>query len=203
MVSSRGLARSYTFIAPFYDLALTRLMERSRRRSIDSMGLRQGQTILLSGIGTGLDLPLLPEGVRVTGLDLTAAMLKRARGVAAMRRGALIQGDAESLPFASGSFDAVVLHLILAIVPDARRAFLEAVRVARPGAPIAVFDKFLADGKEPSAFRRIANRFTRPLATGLTLRFEDAWKADDSVELISNHPDLLGGTFRRILLRKC
>lgn len=202
MVTKQGLARSYSFIAPFYDLALTGLMSASRRRSVAAMGLAPGKTVLFSGIGTGLDLAFLPEGVRFAGLDLTPAMIGRARRAAGKNTGILIVGDAENLPLASGSVDAVVLHLILAIVPDGRKTFTEAVRVARPGAPIAIFDKFLGDGTHPSALRRIANVFTRPIATGLTARLEDFMKPGDPVEKVSEEPDLLGGTFRRILLRK-
>jgi ubiquinone/menaquinone biosynthesis C-methylase UbiE len=166
------------------------------------MGLAPGKTVLFSGIGTGLDLAFLPDGVRFAGVDLTPAMIGRARSAAGKHTGILIVGDAEKLPLASGSVDAVVLHLILAIVPDGRKTFTEALRVARPGAPIAIFDKFLPDRKRPSMIRRIANVFTRPIATGLTARFEDFMKQGDPVEKVSEEPDLLGGMFRRILLRK-
>ena len=55
-----SLRRSYTLLAPVYDLAVDRATRQIRRASLDSLPRQPGR-ILLAGIGTGLDLPHLPQ----------------------------------------------------------------------------------------------------------------------------------------------
>lgn len=58
-------------------------------------------------------------------------------------------GDARSLPFAPGSFDVVILHLILAVAPEPERIVAEVDRVLVPGGTVSIFDKFLPAGNPP------------------------------------------------------
>lgn len=164
----------YSLYAPFYDLVVTRagVLERGRRRSLELAALAPGEAVLLVAAGTGLDLEHLPEGVRVTAVDLSPAMVRRLRRRArALRRPVAAQvADAGRLPFADGAFDCVVLHLALAVVPDPVAAIREATRVLAPGGRLAIFDKFLADGAAPSAARRVASAIARVLATDLNVR---------------------------------
>ena len=81
--------------------------------------------------------------------------------------------DGHSLALRSNSFDAVVLHLILAVIPDPALCLAEAVRVLRAGGRITVLDKFVADGQNASMGRRLLNRVTRPIATDITRRLDD------------------------------
>ena len=111
---------SYTLIAPFYDALVAPFTIDMRRRSLTSLPLAAQSEVLLIGIGSGLDLPLLPRGPRYTGLDLTPAMLSRARRKAQalgldIR---LDQGDARTLPYPDAAFDAVALHLLGAQLGD-------------------------------------------------------------------------------------
>ena len=127
-----SLRSSYTRLAPVYDWLIGPALARVRARSLARLPAA-GAHIFLNGIGTGLDLPLLPATHRYTALDLTRAMLDRAQP----RRGKLdvqwVQGDSQRLPFRDDSFDHVLLHLILAIVPDSRAALRESARVVRTG----------------------------------------------------------------------
>ena len=69
--------------------------------------------------------------------------------------------DARQLAFPDSSFDAVVMHLILAVMPEPERGVIEAVRVLKPGGRIAVFDKFLGDEERPSLKRRLFNALAK------------------------------------------
>jgi phosphatidylethanolamine/phosphatidyl-N-methylethanolamine N-methyltransferase len=164
----------YALYAPLYDAVLARaaFVPRGRRRSLALAGPVPGERVLLVAAGTGLDLPHLPAGLRLVAVDLTPAMLRRAvRRAAAMARPLQVGvADAARLPFADATFDCVVLHLALAVVPDPAAALREAVRTLRPRGRVAIFDKFLADDARPSLLRRLAAAVTRVVATDLNVQ---------------------------------
>lgn len=68
-----SLKHSYTLISPFYDLVLAAASRGQRADSLAALPQAPAR-VLLSGVGTGLDLPLLPLQHRYTGIDLTPAM---------------------------------------------------------------------------------------------------------------------------------
>ncbi|MCB1954934.1 MAG: class I SAM-dependent methyltransferase [Rhodocyclaceae bacterium] len=196
-----SLRHSYTLIAPFYDRALEAATRRERERSLAPLAGRPPMRVLISGVGTGLDLPHLPAQHDYVGVDLTAAMLRRSR----LRppdgaRYQAIQGDAMALPLADGCFDCAVLHLILAVVPRPADCLGEALRVLRPGGELLVFDKFLRRGR-PAPLRRLLNPLSRRIATRLDVVLEDLIEPCGG-ELLSDEAALAGGWFRRIRLRK-
>ncbi|MBD3609068.1 MAG: class I SAM-dependent methyltransferase, partial [Gammaproteobacteria bacterium] len=114
-----SLRFSYTLIAPIYDLFVSQLTRALRQQSLQSLGDIEHKHILLPGIGTGLDLPYLPIGAHYTGLDLTPAMLKRAEQQKPEKLDIkLVEGNLLKLDFEDNQFDIVIMHLILAVVPD-------------------------------------------------------------------------------------
>lgn len=188
----------YTFWAPFYD-AMIRVFARKRKHSLRLLDPRPGERILIVGAGTGADLPYIPPGCVVLATDLTPAMLEAARPRA--RAGihlALMDGQQLAVPPAS--FDAVVLHLILAVIPDPIRCLREAARALRPGGRMVVFDKFVRGGRVPLAVR-IVNPVARLLFTDMTRDFEEILERS-RLPLVVTHdaPALLGGLFRHVLL---
>jgi ubiquinone/menaquinone biosynthesis C-methylase UbiE len=101
----------------------------------------QGE-VLEVAIGTGRNLAFYPEGVRLTGIDLSPAMLDLARE-RARELGMevdLREGDAQDLPFPDESFDTVVCTLSLCNIPDDRKAVTEMKRVLRPGGRLLLLD---------------------------------------------------------------
>jgi phosphatidylethanolamine/phosphatidyl-N-methylethanolamine N-methyltransferase len=196
-----SLRTSYTLIAPFYDWLIGPALGRVRAKSLARLPGAGGAHILLNGIGTGLDLPLLPAVHRYTALDLTRAMLQKA-----LPRGSHLdlqwaQGDSQRLPFRSGAFDHVLLHLILAIVPDTRAALREAARVVKVGGRLFILDKFLRQG-ESAWLRRMINPLARRIATRTNVVFEDALAGIHGLRVIDDQPALAGGWFRMITLEK-
>lgn len=157
--------------------------------------------MLLAGVGTGLDLPLLPPQHRYVGLDLNRTMLRRALPRAGQLDFRPVLGDVQRLPFAAGSFDAAVLHLILAVVPAPADCLAEVARVVRPGGRVLVFDKFLRRG-QTAWLRRLANPLMRRIATRLDVVFEDLLGAAPGLAVESDRPALAGGWFRTIRLRR-
>ncbi|NUT53982.1 MAG: class I SAM-dependent methyltransferase [Saccharothrix sp.] len=128
--------------APRYDRQI-RLLERLQfGGGREWVCTRARGDVLEVAIGTGLNLPHYPPGVRLTGLDLSPAMLDLARARAA-ELGldvTLREGDAQALPFPDAAFDTVVCTLGLCGVPDDRAAVAEMHRVLRPGGRLLLLD---------------------------------------------------------------
>ena len=190
----------YTVWAPVYDLVGRRL-DGKRRESLRVLDPRPGERVLLVGAGTGADLPYLPRDCVVLATDLTPAMLTRARP--RLRAGwTLAVMDGHELGVPAASFDAAVLHLVLAVMPDPVRCLREVARVLRPGGRVVVFDKFVR-GARPPALLRAANLVTSILFTDVTRNFHEMLERSGAPLAIEHDaPALLGGLFRHLLLRK-
>lgn len=196
-----SLRRSYTFIAPLYDALLATAGTGLRAGSLAQLPQQGNLNILISGIGTGLDLPHLPPGHNYTGLDLTAAMLKRVKPRIGNLHMDLVQGNSMSLPFANECFDHVVLHLILAIVPDPHACLRETARVLKPRGGVLILDKFLKPG-ETAWLRRSLNLLSKHIVTRLDVVFEDVLAGVPELKVDADAPVLAGGWFRSIRLVK-
>lgn len=193
----------YTVWAPAYDVvARAAGFDAARRLSIDRLRLASGDRVLLVGAGTGLDLDFLPSNVHVTAIDVTPAMLKHLERRAAGSGRSVIARimDARQLAFPDSSFDAVVMHLILAVMPEPERGVTEAVRVLKPGGRVAVFDKFLADKERPSLKRRLLNTVAKPLFSDLNRRLGPLI-AGTPLVIEHDEPVAFGGTYRVVTLK--
>jgi ubiquinone/menaquinone biosynthesis C-methylase UbiE len=195
------LRLSYSLIAPLYDLAIAAPLRTARSRSLSSLPADAAGRVLLSGIGTGLDLPLLPQVHRYTALDFNAAMLARARSRGADLQVEWVLGDSMALPFPDAHFDHVVLHLIVAVVPQPAHCLSEAARVLKPGGRIILMDKFLQVDQR-ALLRRALNPLSRRIATRTDVVFEEVLAAVPGLQVVSDVPLLAGGWFRGIVLRK-
>ena len=129
-------------IAPVYD-AMNRVMTAGLDRRWRRLAVREvvwpGDRVLDACCGTG-DLAIEAErrGGRVVGLDFSERMLERARP----KSGTIewVQGDALSLPFADGEFDAATVGFGVRNLEDLERGLRELGRVLRPGGRIAVLE---------------------------------------------------------------
>ena len=194
----------YTAWAPAYDvIARAAGFDAARHLSIDRLRVAPGDHVLIVGAGTGLDLDFLPPSVHITAIDVTPAMLNhlQRRAASAGRLVTTHTMDARELAFADSSFDAVIMHLILAVMPQPERGLRAAVRVLKSGGRIAVFDKFLGDDERPSMKRRLLNTLAKPLFSDLNRRLGPMTAG---TQLVVEHDDpvAFGGTYRVVTLRK-
>ena len=192
------LRARYSLYAAFYDLGPG--FREERRRAIELLRLRPGERVLVVGVGTGADLPLLPPFVEVLGVDLTPAMLARARAQAGPGVELRVM-DAQRLDLPSASFDAVLLHQVLEVVPDPMACLAEAARALRPGGRASVFDKFLPDETAPSWWRVAWARALDLVFTSVKHRFADVL-ARSGAPLVVEHAEPAGGPVRILLLRR-
>lgn len=198
-----SLRHSYTFFAPIYDAMIAGASRPWRNRSLERLKAATDTDVLITGIGTGLDIEHLPHGPRYTGIDLTPAMLKKAhqRAEQSHHEIELHEGDVMNLPFEDARFDHVVMHLILAVVPEPHQALKEASRVVRPGGDILILDKFLRPG-QIAPVRRLINPFISRLATRTNVVFEELIQECPELECVDDQPAIPGGWFRYITVRK-
>lgn len=193
----------YRLWAPIYEAVLGGFFKPGRKCAIATADLCTGDRVLLVGVGTGSDLPLLPPGISVTGIDLSGEMLARANKKLPLPgiETRLIQGDAQTLLVEEGEFDVVFFNLILSVIPDGRICFEQNLRALRPGGRVIVFDKFLPENGELSNGRKLLNFSSTLLGTDITRRFSDLIKVSDVI-IEADEPSLLNGMYRVIRLSK-
>jgi ubiquinone/menaquinone biosynthesis C-methylase UbiE len=192
----------YRTWAPIYDSVMRPIYGAARQRAIQLLNLQSGEKVLIPGIGTGLDLPLIPSGVKLTGIDLSPVMLEKARIKAGDRQMTFEVMNAQTLQFPGATFDAVILNLILSVVPDGAAAFGEAWRVLRPGGRAVIFDKFLPEAGQLSPFRNMLGRAIRTIGTDPNRKLSELIGSAADLCIDHDEPSLLNGQYRIILVRK-
>lgn len=118
--------------------------------------------VLEIAIGTGRNLPYYPAGVRLTGVDVSPAMLEigRRRLAELGQQGELRLGDVQALEFPDESFDTVVCTLSLCSIPDPRRAVAEAPRVLRRGGRFVLLEHVRSPRRWVYTLQRLLERLT-------------------------------------------
>jgi SAM-dependent methyltransferase/predicted DsbA family dithiol-disulfide isomerase len=109
--------------------------------------IKEGNAVLDVGSGSGTDLLVAAirtgPGGRVTGLDMTDAMIEKARSnvkKSGFKNVKVVKGEATKIPLDDGSVDVVTSNGVLNLVPDKQKAFNEIFRVLKPGGRIQLAD---------------------------------------------------------------
>jgi phosphatidylethanolamine/phosphatidyl-N-methylethanolamine N-methyltransferase len=139
-MQTEKVVETYNNGAADYESIMLRYWHVEREPLITSLELSPGQTVLDAAVGTGLNLPAYPEGVSVTGIDLSHGMLDHARSKQVSANVTLKVADLENLDFPDDSFDAAASGFTLCVVNDPVRALQEILRVTKPGALVAILD---------------------------------------------------------------
>jgi phosphatidylethanolamine/phosphatidyl-N-methylethanolamine N-methyltransferase len=169
------VAKAYARWAPVYDLVFGSVFDRGRKASI-AAAERIGGRILEVGVGTGLSLPEYAWTNRLTGVDLSAPMLRKAKDRVAEHRltnvDALAVMDAQHLGFADGAFDVVVAQYVITAVPNPEATLDEFARVVRPGGEIILVNHLGAE----TGLRATFEGCFAPVARRLGWRPEFRWE---------------------------
>ena len=162
----------YGRLSRFYGVVEGRFQKRLRERGLEILGIREGESILEIGFGTGCALVEIARRVggsgRACGLDLTPEMITRARrrlekqGLAG--RVELCEGDARKMPYEDGLFDAVYMSETLELfdTPDIPVVFAEIRRVLKVRGRL-VLSSMPKEGHEGSLVWRVYEWLHRTL----------------------------------------
>jgi phosphatidylethanolamine/phosphatidyl-N-methylethanolamine N-methyltransferase len=162
-VENDFVERVYEKLANVYDLIFGPTLHPGRLVARDRMGIRPDDRILEVGVGTGINTSLYPSNCHVTGIDLSASMLDKARervarqGLSNVR---LLEMDAASLTFADDAFDIVYAPYLVSVVPDPVQVVSEMRRVCRPGGKIIILNHFRSANPVLSRIERAISPFT-------------------------------------------
>jgi arsenite methyltransferase len=139
-------------------------------------GISEGDHVLDLGSGAGNDCfiarSIVGESGWVTGLDFTADMIEKARNNSdkmGYRNVEFIQGDIENMPLQANRFNVVVSNCVLNLVPDKNRAFVEIMRVLRPGGHFCISD-VVTKGNLPENLRKDAEMYAGCVAGAMNMQ---------------------------------
>ncbi|MDR3529878.1 MAG: class I SAM-dependent methyltransferase [Rhodopila sp.] len=179
-----SIVEAYRRWAGIYDTAFGGVSSKGRLRAVSLVNRLQGTDVLEVGVGTGLALPHYDRGKRITGIDLSKEMLRKARERTRKDElthvQALHEMDAEATDFEDGSFDIAVAMFVASVVPNPRRLLAEMRRLVRPGGNILLINHFAA-AKGP---RWWVERALAPASRAL------GWHPDFAMDAIFSAEDL-------------
>lgn len=142
----RAVENAYKRYARIYDFVFGAVFQPGRKAIIERMNCSPGERILEVGVGTGLSLPLYPEDVLVTGIDISRDMLVQAQARKEREQlDNIVQlsvMDAENMEFEDNSFDKVIAMYVASVVPDPERLVDEMRRVCKPNGRIIFVNHF-------------------------------------------------------------
>lgn len=159
--------------------------------------------VLELAVGTGLNLAHYPDEARVTGIDLSPAMLELARRRASDlgRDVVLTEADAQALPFPDASFDTVVCTLGMCGFPDERTAIAEMHRVLRPGGRLLLLDHIGSHHKLIWLGQRLLEKLTVRLLGDYQTR-RPLPLVEQAGFVVERAERLKAGTVERLAVRK-
>lgn len=208
--SREGVERAYDRWAPVYDLVFGKVFGKGRQAAIVATN-RVGGRILEVGVGTGISLPQYASHLGIFGIDISEAMLNKARRRVEELGLTNVEGlavmDAENLEFPDRSFDVVMAQYVVTAVPNPEACLDEFARVLRPGGELILLSRVSAD----AGLRHFIEKGLAPVVRPLGWRTDFAWsryanwvEADRShgMKLIERRPVPPLGHFSLIRFRK-
>ena len=156
------IEKVYNYYSHFYDQIFGKIVNSGREMTPRLLELSPQSQLLEVGVGTGLSIPTLPRNVEITGIDLSAKMLERARvrvkslGLENIK---LLRMDATHLDFSDDSFDRVLAAYFISTVPDPVRVILEMKRVCRSGGFLVFLNHFCSENVLLGGLEKLVSPF--------------------------------------------
>jgi phosphatidylethanolamine/phosphatidyl-N-methylethanolamine N-methyltransferase len=197
---SQRVERVYAVLAGVYDGFFDWALWPGRRRAVEALEILPGHRVLEVGVGTGLSVPLYPPGCDLTGIDISEAMLEKARerieDLGAYEV-SLERMDARELRFPDASFDRVLAPYVVSVVPEPERVMAEIARVCRPGGIVVVVNHFLHHSPPLALLERGLTPVTRWIGFRMDLPGERVIETENLKLVLDRRVNILG--FWRLL----
>jgi len=152
------MEKAYARWAPVYDTLCGPVFV-SGRRAAAAAARDVGGRILEIGVGTGLSFDDYDAGTEITGIDMSAPMIARARERAASGRYPFVKDltvmDASAMMFPDATFDCVVGQFVITLVEDPERVLSECARVVKPGGQIILVSHLYSEKGIAAAVERL------------------------------------------------
>jgi ubiquinone/menaquinone biosynthesis C-methylase UbiE len=184
------MEKAYARWAPVYDV-LCGPVFLSGRRAAASAARAVGGRILEIGVGTGLSFDDYDDTTEITGIDMSAPMIARARERARTGRYPFVKElavmDAHDLSYPDASFDCVVAQFVITLVEDPERVLSECARVLRTGGQIILVNHLYSERGLAAAVERLLAQKARTLGLRPEFPFQRlaAWaQAHGGAELV-------------------
>jgi phosphatidylethanolamine/phosphatidyl-N-methylethanolamine N-methyltransferase len=185
-LDKQTVTKAYERWAPVYDLVFGAVFERGRNAAI-AAAERLGGRVLEVGVGTGISLPNYSKACRLSGVDISEPMLRKAQERVAELGLSNVEGlwvmDAEHLTFPDGSFDVVVAQYVITTAPNPEATLDEFARVLKPGGEIVLVSRVGAE----AGLRRSLEHWFAPAARKL------GWRTEFSFERYARWVELTPG----------
>ena len=177
-IDQQSVERAYAFWAPVYDIVFGAVFEHGRTASIEAAEKAVGPAggrILEVGVGTGISLPDYARNNRLTGVDISVPMLRKAQERVVREKLANVEAlavmDAARLALPDNCFDVVVAQYVITAVPNPEATLDEFARVLKPGGEIVLVNHIGAETGPRALFERCFAPVARRLGWRPEFRF--------------------------------
>jgi phosphatidylethanolamine/phosphatidyl-N-methylethanolamine N-methyltransferase len=158
MMDYETINRAYAILSPVYDFLFDKIFYPGRVAAVDLLEIQPGNRVLEVGVGTGLNLPLYARDCKVTGIDISKEMLRKAEErvrTLGMANTKLMVMDGSKLAFPDDSFDRVIATYVISAVPDPVKTLLEMRRVCKPSGHLVILNHFKSENPVIGMFEKL------------------------------------------------
>ena len=155
-----SIKKIYAGYSNIYDALFKRFFYPRIKHAITYMDIKPGDRVLDVGVGTGLSLSEFPHNCKVVGIDLSTAMLRKAKdkiGSQRLNHIKVMSMDAMRMSFKDDSFDKVFISHVVTVVPDPYRLMSEVRRVCKKGGQVVIVNHFKSSNKVVEIVEKLIN----------------------------------------------